>query len=154
MRYSGIQPQYFPRLHYFARILNADIFMIRDDAQFVRKHKYPNGRNDKSYQAHTPIKQSYGVQLLSIPMQHSEERFSPISDTKLHYDLPWAKDHLFALKIAYSKSKNFKIIFPKIEELLQITYDTLSDLNNATIYWGILTLLEKKISFNKKFFYS
>ena len=84
MRYSGIQPQYFPRLHYFARILNADIFVSRDDAQFLRKHKYPDGKTDKSYQAHTPIKTPSGIYLLNVPTKH--EGFIPIYKTAISYN--------------------------------------------------------------------
>ena len=146
MRYTGIQPQYFPRLHYFARILNTDIFMLRDDAQFVRKHKYPDGRNDKSYQAHTPIKQSYGRDLLSIPIKHKEQRFLPIYETKLSYDTPWVNDHLMTIKIAYGKSKNFDNLFPKLEELFRKRYSTIGELNITTILWGMLVLFEEKIS--------
>jgi len=61
-RLAGYQPQYFPRLHYFARLLNADVFEVSDYVQFVKKHAYvdPNGERfrGKSFQAdiwHTRI---------------------------------------------------------------------------------------------------
>lgn len=146
MRYSGIQPQYFPRLHYFARILNADIFMIRDDAQFVRKHKFPNGKNGKSFQADTSIKQVTGAQFLSVPVQHQKERFLPLFKTKISYDINWVKNHLLTIKIAYAKSKNFGKLFPAIEQVLQKKYDSLSDLNIATTLWGFLILFGQQIS--------
>ena len=103
IRYSGLQPQYFPRLHYFARILDADVFVFRDDAQFVRKHKYPNGSTDKSYQAHTPIKQATGRQFLTVMTKH--EGFMPLAKTKISYDQKWADDHL--------KTLIYDIILPK-----------------------------------------
>src|SRR4030067_3032696 len=114
VRYTGIQPQYFPRLHYFARILNIDIFVIRDDAQYVRKHKYPNGLTDKSYQAHSPIKQASGKQLLDIPISH--ERFAPLYLTKIIYDQSLVKDHLQALRNAYAHGAFFQDIYPQIEK--------------------------------------
>lgn len=141
-RYSGIQPQYFPRLHYFARILNTDTFVIRDDAQYVRKHKYPDGRTDKSYQAHTQIKQSSGVQLLAIPTKH--EGFLPLAETKISHDNNWAEEHLKTLQYAYNKAINFNKLFPEIKEMLLSNFDNLADLNNATIFWGILKLLGKE----------
>ncbi len=144
MRYSGIQPQYFPRLHYFARILNADVFVIRDDAQFVSKHKYPDGRVDKSYQAHTPIKQSFGVHLLAIPIKH--EGLLPLYKTKIAYGDGWAESHLKTLRIVYGKADNFNILYPEIEAVLTSNYPYLADLNDATIFWGLLHLLgEKKV---------
>lgn len=139
MRYTGIQPQYFPRLHYFARILNADLFVIRDDCQFVRKHKYPGNRVDKSYQADTPIKQAFNIQLMSFPVQH--DGFSALSATKIFYGNTWVNDHLKALTIGYSKAPRFKEIYPEIKQLLTLDYMSVADLNAATIFWGIKRLL-------------
>lgn len=147
MRYSGIQPQYFPRLHYIARILNADIFMIRDDVQHVKKHKYPDGRTDKSYQVHTPIKQSFGKYLLSVPVKN---KFALISDTLVSYDNNWVGDQLKALQVAYGRAPNFHDIYSDVELILSQNHKTISDLNIATICWAILKLLgERNITIDK-----
>ncbi|OGY26540.1 MAG: hypothetical protein A2Z42_01455 [Candidatus Woykebacteria bacterium RBG_19FT_COMBO_43_10] len=146
MRYSGIQPQYFPRLHYIARILNADIYMIRDDVQHVRKHKYPDGHTDKSYQVHTPIKQSFGKNLLSVPVKN---KFALIVDTQINYEQNWVADHLKALQVVYGRSPNFKKIFDEISSLLSTRYKSIAQLNIATTLWAILRLLgEKDIQVN------
>ena len=138
-RYSGIQPQYFPRLHYFARILNADIFVIRDEAQYVRKHKYPDGKVDKSYQAHTPIKQSFGRQLLTVTTKNGG--LNPINKTQDSYDHDWVAEHLENLQVSYNKSQYFSQAYKEIENILNVKYSDLASLNNATIFWGILRLL-------------
>lgn len=142
MRYTGIQPQYFPRLHYFARILNSDIFVVRDDAQFLRKHKYPGNRIDKSYQAHSPIKQANGIQLLSIPTKHSG--FTPLMETLISYDTNWTADHLKAIQLAYSKAPNYIKYIEDINNIFSATYKNLAEFNLTTIYWGILVLLTAK----------
>lgn len=139
VRYTGIQPQYFPRLHYFARILNTDVYAIRDDAQYVRKHKYPNGSVGKSYQAHTPIKQSFGMQLISIPIVH--DGFIPLASTKIESNADWVKTHLRTLQIAYANSLNFSVLYPEIEMFLGENYESLADLNIITTLWGILRVL-------------
>lgn len=144
MRYTGIQPQYFPRLHYFARILSADIFMIRDDAQFLRKHLYPDGKTGKSYQAHAPIKQSFGAQYLRVPTRH--EGFKPIFETKISYQEGWINTHLKTLQVSYGKAINYKQLAPEIENLLSTKYTSISDLNIATILWGILILLKERVT--------
>lgn len=147
IRYSGIQPQYFPRLHYFARILNADVFVLRDDAQFVRKHKYPNGLTDKSYQAHTPIKQATGRQFLTVMTKH--EGFVPLTKTKISYEQKWADDHLKTLQIAYAHAPFFKTISKELEAVFQMQYASLSELNTTTLIWGFLHLLDEEFSENK-----
>lgn len=139
MRYSGIQPQYFPRLHYFARILATDYFMVRDDVQFVMKHKYPGDRVDKSYQAHTPIKHAAGRHLMLVPTKHTG--LPKIMDTKIVNDINWPENHLKTLQFSYSKSLNFKKLHKEIQALLGKKIDNLADLNLSTIYWGILRLI-------------
>lgn len=139
MRYSGIQPHYFPRLHYFARITSADTFVIRDDAQFVRKHKYPDGRTGKSYQAHTPIKFTSGTHLLMVPIKHDGKK--SIDRTEVQYRDDWVGEHLKTLEIFYRKSPNFKTIFPEIQAIITQKFKTLGQLNSATILWGLLRLM-------------
>lgn len=145
MRYSGIQPQYFPRLHYFARILNADIFTLRDDCQFVSKHKYPDGNVGKSYQAHSPIKQPSGVFLLNVPIAHQGHK--PIFETKISYiNSEWPQNHLKTIKSNYMKAPYFFQIYSDLELILSKKYSNLSDLHITTILWGILKLLGQKLT--------
>jgi len=145
MRYTGIQPHYFPRLHYFARILATDTFVIRDDVQFVRKHKYPDGKTGKSYQAHTPIKHASGIHLLMVPIQHNGQK--PINKTEVQYSFEWVEDHLKTIENFYRRAPNFSKIFPEIQAILKEKYKTVAELNLATILWGFLKLAGlKKVS--------
>lgn len=144
MRYSGIQPQYFPRLHYFARALNTDIFVLRDDVQFVLRHKYPDGKNGPSYQAHSPIKTSSDLFLLDIPIKHNG--LKPICKTLISYNHNWVHKHLKTIRTNYAKSENFPKLFPGIEQILKNNYETLSQLNIQTFLWGINILLENPLT--------
>jgi hypothetical protein len=121
-RYTGIQPQYFPRLHYFARILNTDVYMIRDEAQFVRSHSYPSGGRDKSYQADTPIKQPTGRSLMSVPIIHNG--YQPIAETKIAYERTWVADHIKTLEVVYGKAENFKTLIPQVRDVFIEHYKT------------------------------
>lgn len=147
MRYSGIQPQYFPRLHYFARILNTDTFVVRDDVQFVRKHKYPDGTNGKSYQVHSPIKEALGTYFLLVPILH--EGYNPINTTKIQYQHNWVEQHIKTIQTFYSRAQYFSVIYPQIEKLLTKKYNNLAELNIATIMWGLSQILN--ISFDTSF---
>ncbi|HSW85807.1 MAG TPA: WbqC family protein [Candidatus Saccharimonadales bacterium] len=138
IRYTGTQPQYFPRLHYFNRILNADVFMLRDDAQYVRKHKYPGGYNGPSYQSHTPIKAANGIQLLQIPTKH--DNHSSIAETQLNNNTDWPELHLKTIRLAYGKAPFFTTIYPQLENLLTKKYVSLADLNISTISWALSQL--------------
>lgn len=139
MLLSDIQPQYFPRLHYFARMLASDMFVIRDDVQFVRNHKFPDGRRDVSYQAHSPMPSSDGTSLLSVSVKKSGPL--PINSTFVSYDQQWVKKHINVIKNTYSKSPYFKKLIPGLELLFKVNFETISELNIATLCWGMNRLL-------------
>ena len=139
MRLSDIQPQYFPRLHYFARILESDIFVIRDDVQFVRNHKYPDGKRGVSYQAHTPIKSPEGVYLLPVSIRKGG--LLPINETQISYDQPWIQKQINILKNHYRNSPNTEKVISEIELLLGQQFLTMGALNIATICWSFTSLM-------------
>jgi hypothetical protein len=87
MRLSDIQPQYFPRLHFFARMLASDVFVFRDDVQFVRNHKYPDGSRGPSYQVHTPIRIPDGASLLTVSVKKGS--LLPIGRAEVSYEQKW-----------------------------------------------------------------
>lgn len=144
-RLVSYQPQYFPRLHYFARILNADVFSIADDVQFVRKHAYhkSDGSNPigPSYQAHTPIKSAAGLLMLDFPTKHSGNQ--GIHETLLGFAKPVERTkHLRIIAEQYRKAPQFSRVYPTLEEFWHHEYATVAELNIASIAWGLSHLFE------------
>jgi len=148
MRYSGIQPQYFPRLHYFARALNTDTFVLRDEVQFVLRHKYPDGQIGPSYQAHCPIRTSAGLYLLNVQIKH-EGVLKPINQTRIAYDHSWVLKHLKTIQSNYMKAPYFKEIYPQLEEILAEKYQFVADLNIKTFLWGLSVISGSGIKISK-----
>ncbi|MCJ7433323.1 MAG: WbqC family protein [Anaerolineales bacterium] len=93
-----LQPSYIPWRGYFDQIRQADIFIFYDDVQYD-KHGWRN-RNQ--------IKTSQGKQWLTIPV-HSKGVTNGIAikDVQIDWSKPWAKNHLKALTISYSKTTHF-----------------------------------------------
>lgn len=148
MRVTIYQPQYFPRLHYFNRIFNSDIFVILDTAQYVKKIVQIENNTHyrvKSYQSDTPIKLATGTYFLTVPLK-SGQSYQPINKTYISYQENWTKQHLFTVKNAYMKASVFQRLYPDVTVLLSHTYQTLSELNIATILWAIARLLNLPIS--------
>lgn len=144
-RLVSYQPQYFPRLHYFARILNADVFSIADNVQFVRKHAYhkPDGSNPigPSYQAHTPIKSPIGLLLLDYPTKHSGAQ--TILETPLGFVKKSERTkHLRIIAEHYRKAPQFTRIYPSLEAFWGREYTTVAELNIASIALGLAYLFE------------
>ena len=135
MRLADIQPQYFPRLHYLARMLASDVFVIRDDVQFVRNHRYPDGTRGVSYQAHTPVKAPQGLELLGVSIQKGSP--APINRTSVSYDQPWDRKHRNVLMTWYAGAPHGRALVPEIEALFACRYQTVAQLNIATTCWAL-----------------
>lgn len=142
MRLAGYQPQYFPRLHYMARILDADVFAFSDHVQFVRSHKYAkedgSSIKGKSYQADTPIKTNSGIFVLSVPVKHNG--FQAINQTEIAYNNRWQEKHLKGIQTSYAVAPYFNEVFPDVERIVMTRYKSLSDLNVATTIWALARL--------------
>lgn len=138
------QPQFFPRLHYFARILNSEIYGIADNVQFVRKHAYHTQEGNRagvSYQAHTPLLTNNGVLLADIA---TESGFKAINETKLVYTARNDKGRPHRLiREHYRKAREFRRIDPALEAFFSRDFDSVGELNIASTYFALAILLEK-----------
>jgi hypothetical protein len=139
MRLSDIQPQYFPRLHYIARMLDSDVFILRDDVQFVRNHRYPGGARGPSYQVHTPIKSPEGAHLLTVAVK--KKSGLSIRATEVSHDAPWARKHLNSIASFYRGAMNARVLLPEIEAIFARRYATVGELAIATTCWALGRIL-------------
>ena len=146
-RLVGYQPQYFPRLHYYARFLNADIYTISDYLQYVRKHQYPRPDGTRfrgvSYQAHTPIKTAQGLHLLDIPVKHSgTDGLQLMTEAQIEYLSPWREQHIQNIEHHYKKASQYERVMPSLRKLFEGEYDSLAAFTVATTLWGLAIILE------------
>lgn len=142
MRVSIYQPRYFPQLHYFNRMLDADIFIFLDTAQYTKSLRQRVGEEERrfpSFQSDTPIKLPQGKFLLTVPVQHAG--YSPLNQTGIDYGQHWNVKHFAVIKAAYKKAPYFPIIADSLKDLLLFQYETLAELNIASTLWAIAYLL-------------
>jgi hypothetical protein len=142
MRVTIYQPQYFPRLHYFNRLFDADVFVLLESAQYTKTvlHESSAGNQRmKSFQADTPIKSNNGERILTVNVKH--EGLLPISQTKIEYMHKWQKKHLANIQMNYARANMFTTLFPEVKTLLSQQYTFLGQLNTATILWSIAKIL-------------
>jgi hypothetical protein len=143
MRITIYQPRYFPQLHYFNRILNSDVFVILDSAQYTKSlvHVTPNHRErHPSFQSDTPIKFAGGQYVLTVPVRH--DGLKAINQTAVDYANTWPGKHAATIRTAYAKAGQFPCVFPSLETVIKRQYQTLADLNIASILWALSRLLD------------
>jgi len=119
------QPQTFPWLGYFAKIIESDVFIFLDDVQF-KKNEWQN-RNR--------IKTAGGWQWLTVPVIH---RFGQLlHEVRINDRDKWAHRHLQSLKTHYAKAPYFPVYFPELEKIYAADWKSLSEFNLRTILWGM-----------------
>ena len=118
-----LQPSYIPWRGYFDQIRRADVFIFYDDVQYD-KHGWRN-RNQ--------IKTAQGKKWLTIPVHSAGvTQGLPITDVRIDWSTPWAKNHLKALTISYSKAPYFKRYLPLLESFYGRHDDGIADFTIET----------------------
>lgn len=105
------QPRYFPRLHYLARVRQADVFVVYDDVEFSRRsrqHRAPIDFRDSTW--------------LTVPVAHTGREVQ-IRNAPLDLSTPWLLDHVETLSHKYGAAA---------EELAGYYYDLLPDVPDPT----------------------
>lgn len=90
------QPHYLPWLRYFHKILVSDLFILLDDAQFIRREWHNRNK----------IKSAQGAIYLTVPVNYKFGNI--IKDTTIDNTRRWREKHLNALQTNYGNSPFYK----------------------------------------------
>lgn len=133
---SILQPGYLPWLGFFEQISKSDIFIIYDDVQYD-KHGWRN-RNR--------IKTANGIQWLTVPIITKGEGKPKIKHVKIDNARDWRKKHLMSVKQNYCRAPFYDKYIGFFEEVYNIRWEYLMDLNMVFIGWIMNCLgLDRKI---------
>lgn len=129
------QPNFFPWLGYFYKIVKSDVFVILDtvDIEIGTADAITN---------RTKIKTSSGVQWITIPIKKRESKL--IKDIQIDNNRKWRDTMLKTIFFQYKRSKHFETFYPIVENLVNYNTDNLSEFNvniieNICRYMGIDT---------------
>lgn len=130
MRVSIYQPLYWPPLHYFNRMLDVDVFVLLDDAQFTRSANFRNTMQ---------IKGRSNTATMVVPLTHTGKR-EKIIDVKVDSNQPWQRKHYQALRHAYGKTETWKKM--EGDDFLKQFYNEkkhkyFRDVYEPTLYWAV-----------------
>ncbi len=118
------QPNYFPWLGLFDKIMAADFFVFLDDVQYSNNQRH--NRNT--------IKTSNGWSYLTVPVnQHLGDTIHEVTTKD---QLRWKEKHLKTIYMNYRKSYFFEAVYPDVEKWLLSEYTSLAD-QNISIISGI-----------------
>lgn len=129
------QPNFFPWLGYFHKILNSDVFVFLDHVE---------SNPDQSWMKRVQILVSGKPYWLSLPVSSEkvrDQKFPAINQLTINSSHPSLKKHLKSIRQSYGKAIFFKDVYPIIEKFYLEHEDNLAEQN---IQWiiGLCQLLD------------
>lgn len=129
------QPDFLPYLGFFHRLLYADLFIILDDVQFLRKGGWHH--RDR-------IKTKDGAKWITLNVKKANLK-AKINEITLNNEDGRDKKHLSLIYHSYHKSQFFNEVYPLIKNLYNEKYDNLIEINLASIKL-LLKLFDIKVN--------
>lgn len=119
------QPDFLPYLGFFHRLIDADLFVILDNAQYV------NGTS-QSWMNRDKLKTSQGEKWLTVSVKKASRETS-INQIELSESAEWKKSNLNLIQHNYRQSPYFTEIYPHLEKLYAYEGNLLYEFNLHSI---------------------
>lgn len=113
------QPCFLPSIHFFARLMSANIFVLADDLKFTRQAQINR----------TKIKTVEGAKWLTVPVLTKHQKSQLIRDVRINDISNWQRKHLKTLHVNYIYASYFEKYMDYFENLYQKSFRNLLDLN-------------------------
>jgi hypothetical protein len=114
-----IHPSYFPSISHFVVMAQSDSITFEMEDNFQKQ----TNRN------RTYIYSPNGIQLLNIPIKHSNLTHQKTKDIKIESEFDWQKQHFKSLEAAYRSSPFFEYFEDDLLPIFQKKHTFLMDLN-------------------------
>ena len=116
-------PTYFPSISQYVAMANASEIVLETHDNFQKQ----TNRN-RMY-----IYSPNGLQLLNIPIKHSNQSHQKTKDIQIENAFDWQKQHFKSLEAAYRSSPFFEYFEDTIHPIFQKKHQFLLDLNIETL---------------------
>jgi hypothetical protein len=119
------QPNFFPWLGYFDKIVRADVFCLLDDVQFPKK--------GGSWINRVQLRVNGQGAWVTAPVDRSYSGTRCIREMRTRGDEPWRERLLKTLQCNYGRAPHFAEMFAFLEPIVRNSTDRLADYNEAGI---------------------
>lgn len=130
---SAHQPNFLPYLGFFDKMMRSDVFVIRDEVQFVERDYHHRNR----IRIGSPGSQPPQCKWIRVPVakERKDLRDIRIQNEVKDKNVPWNIFMLRQIRSNYETAPHFRDYFPELDSILRDHTDWLIDLNMAIIDW-------------------
>jgi len=132
---TGHQPNYLPYPGFFEKILRADMFLLVDTVQFVKRGPFGWIHRNR---IHAPNPR--GWCWLTVPVLTHGRYHQSILETRIDNRLPWRRKHWGTIQERYRHTEGFAEYGPVFAEIYRREWESLCQLNEALIREILLIL--------------
>ncbi|MCG8418511.1 MAG: WbqC family protein [Proteobacteria bacterium] len=122
MLVTGHQPNYLPYPGFFAKIARADLFIVVDNTQFVKRGRFGWIHRNR-------IKNGKSWGWLTVPVLTRGKFTQSIRETAIENSTPWTRKHWRTIELAYRKTPYFDVYAEELHAVYQRRWDWLWQLN-------------------------
>ena len=115
------QPNFFPWLGYFDKIVRADVFVVLDHVQFPK--------SEGNWSNRVKLAVNNAPSWFTMPVVRAYEGFRRIDEMQIDNSAPWRKKLLQLLRTNYGKALAFGAAFPVVESWVEHPAALLADYN-------------------------
>ncbi len=135
------QPNYLPYLGFFEKMIQADIFVIYDDAQF----------NKEDFQHRNKIKIFHGCKWLTVPVEKKLISLKEITikNEVMKKGIKWFESHYNNIDLNYNRTPHYSLYKKDMEAIYMKKHEKLIDLNME-----LIKFLMNAFNIKKKLIYS
>lgn len=120
------QPNFFPWLGYFDKIVRADVFILLDDVQFEKSGSGTWSNRVRMLVAGQPA-------WITMPVRRDYHGVRRVNEMVIDNRQPWREKLVRTLTAHYARTPHFDETFPLIEPLVLNRTDSLADYNMNAI---------------------
>ena len=130
---SAHQPNFMPYLGFFDKMIRSDVFVIRDEVQFVERDYHHRNR----IRIDSPRGEAPQCKWIRVPVvkEQIDLKHIRIKSRVRDKNVPWNIFMLRQIRSNYATAPYFVKYFPELDLILRIQTTRLIDLNMAIINW-------------------
>lgn len=130
---SAHQPNFLPYLGFFDKMASSDVFVIRDEVQFVERDYHHRNR----IRIASPPDAEPQCKWMRVPVAKEQRELKDIRIRNEVKDknVPWNSCMLRQIRSHYEKAPCFSRYFAELELILRVRTERLIELNMALISW-------------------